>query len=76
LARQEWLTGRSPCADERRERYLSAWILVIAIADDPAAGGGLMDEHDVLAERFDAERVASSLLFPSVLMTLLRITRP
>ena len=38
------------------ERYLSASIPVIAVTDDPAAEGGLMDERDVLAERFDAER--------------------
>ena len=38
------------------ERYLSASVLVIAITDDPAAEGGLMDKRDVLAERFDAER--------------------
>jgi DNA-directed RNA polymerase specialized sigma24 family protein len=37
-------------------RYLSAPVLVIAITNDPAAEGGLMDERDVLAERFDAER--------------------
>ena len=31
-------------------------MLVIVITGDPAAKGGLMDERDVLAERFDAER--------------------
>jgi hypothetical protein len=32
------------------ERYLPAPILVIAMTDDPAGEGGLMDERDVLAE--------------------------